>query len=108
MIRFSFILGFGACLFAGSAFGAEMPPEGRLCLSPAETREAILDNKLADPMSALRTAAAHARAEALRSRLCRWNEDFVYEITLLRRDGKVLHVFIKATDGSVVNARPNP
>jgi len=56
--------------------------------------------------AALPGAVAHA--DPLRSRLCRWNDEYVYEITLLRRDGKVMNVFIKAEDGSLVNARANP
>jgi uncharacterized membrane protein YkoI len=77
----------------------------RQCLNAAETREAVQEKKLTDPTAALKTAAAHARAEALRSRLCRWNDDYVYEITLLRRDGKVMHVNVRAADGQIAGAR---
>ena len=94
-------------LALGPAFGAEAAKQSPLCLNPAETREAISQHKFADPAAALRSAAAVAHAEPLRSRLCRWNDDFVYEITLLRRDGKVMRVFIKAADGSLVDARSN-
>ena len=90
------------------ALGAETPNRARHCLNPAETREAVARNKFTDPAAALRSAAAVAHADPLRSRLCRWNDDYVYEITLLRRDGKVMNVFIKAEDGSLVNARANP
>ena len=90
------------------ALGAETPNRARHCLNPAETREAVAKNKFTDPAAALRSAAAVAHADPLRSRLCRWNDDYVYEITLLRRDGKVMNVFIKAEDGSLVNARANP
>ena len=90
------------------ALGAETPNRARHCLNPAETREAVARNKFTDPAAALRSAAAVAHADPLRSRLCRWNDEYVYEITLLRRDGKVMNVFIKAEDGSLVNARANP
>lgn len=73
------------------------------CLTPAESREAVAQHNLARPGKAQREAAAHAQAEPLRSRLCRWNTEFVYDITLLRRDGKVTHVFVKAADGMIVN-----
>jgi uncharacterized membrane protein YkoI len=77
----------------------------RSCLDAAQTRAAVIDHHLTDPGRAQRTAAAHARAEALRARLCRWNDEYVYEITLLRRDGKVMHVNVRATDGSLAGPR---
>jgi hypothetical protein len=49
---------------------------------------------------ALRNAARSARAEPLVSRLCNWNEDWVYEMTLLPKNGNVTHLFINAADGS--------
>ncbi len=102
-----FVPAFVALLVVGPALGAEAPHLDRACLNPGDAREAVTNNRFTDPASALRSAAAIAHAEPLRSRLCRWNEDYVYEITLLRRDGKVLRVFIKAEDGSLVNGRSN-
>ncbi len=92
----------------GPSFGAEAAKPSSSCLNASETRAALDHNKFTDPAAALRSAAAVAHAEPLRSRLCRWNDDYVYEITLLRRDGKVMRVVIKAEDGSLVNARANP
>ena len=97
-----------ALLLCGPALGAEAGKPVRLCLNPGDTREALAKNKFTDPAAALRSAAAVAHADPLRSRLCRWNEDYVYEITLLRRDGKVMQVVIKADDGSLVTSRANP
>lgn len=75
----------------------------RVCLDAAEARQAIIDNKLASPVAAQKTAAAaHVGGEFLRSRLCRWNDDYVYEITLLPRDGHVTQVYIRAADGRIV------
>ena len=39
------------------------------------------------------------RAEALSTRLCRKGELLLYEIDLLRRDGRVLKVFVDAVSG---------
>ncbi len=75
------------------------------CLSAAETRESVSAHHLREPMALLREAAAQARAEPLGSRLCRWNEQLVYEMSLLRRDGRVLRVFIDAASGSRVKSR---
>jgi len=69
------------------------------CVAAAEARAAIVRHKLADPSSALRAMARRAQAEPLRSRLCRMEEQFVYEMALLRRDGKVVRVYVDAQDG---------
>jgi uncharacterized membrane protein YkoI len=103
-----FLAALAALTLGGSALGAETPHRSRQCLNAADAREVLARNTFTDPAAALRSAAAVAHADPLRSRLCRWNEDYVYEITLLRRDGKVMKVFIKAEDGSLVNARANP
>jgi uncharacterized membrane protein YkoI len=69
-----------------------------VCMTPAEARTAIARHKLANPLPALRSASRRAQAEPLRSRLCRIDERFVYEMTMLRRDGKVVRVFVDAQD----------
>jgi uncharacterized membrane protein YkoI len=78
---------------------------GRVCYSQAETRQEIAKNKLSDPLAALRTAARSARAEPLVSRLCKWKDQWVYEMTLLPKNGKVTRVFINAADGSTMPPR---
>ncbi|MDB5569059.1 MAG: hypothetical protein JWN93_242 [Hyphomicrobiales bacterium] len=75
------------------------------CLSAPDTRTAIQRHKLADPMATLREAGRKQKADPLRSRLCRWGEKFVYEIALLRRDGKVIRVFVDAADGLEVSVQ---
>jgi uncharacterized membrane protein YkoI len=77
----------------------------RVCLTAAETREAVISHRLIEPFNALKSARAEARAEPLTSRLCRWNDEFVYEITLLRRNGKVVRVFTNAADGKPMNPK---
>jgi hypothetical protein len=80
--------------------------QGRLrdCLNTPETAEMITREQLSSPALALRTASAHQRAEPLRLVLCRLDGDFVYQITLLRRDGKVLRSRVRARDGVLLNA----
>lgn len=89
--------------FAGAAHA--QAERKRVCLSAAETREAVAGHRLIDPSNALKSARAAARAELLASRLCRWNDEFVYEITLLKRNGKVVHVFMNAADGKAMNPK---
>ena len=79
--------------------GAIMFTAGVVCMAQSEARVAIARNKLASPLPALRALARRTQAEPLRSRLCRINERFVYEMTMLRRDGKVVRAFVDALDG---------
>jgi hypothetical protein len=77
--------------------------EARICYSAAETRTVISEHHLSDPLNLLRSAARQARAEPLASRLCKWGEDWVYEMTLLPRDGKVTRIYVNAVDGATVD-----
>ncbi len=88
-----------------SPVAAQAADARRACLSASETRESVSAHQLREPMALLREAAAQTRAEPLGARLCRWNEQFVYEMSLLRRDGRVVRVFVDAASGARVNAR---
>ena len=77
----------------------------RICYSPAETRERVVTQKLFEPFALMRKASAFAHAEALAGKLCHWNDLDIYEISLLRRDGRVIHVFVNAANGQIVGAR---
>ena len=81
-------------------------PRALACLPPSEARAVIARNKLANPLPALRSASRRAQAEPLRSRLCRVDERFVYEMTMLRRDGKVVRVFVDAQDARTLVSSP--
>jgi hypothetical protein len=81
---------------------ADGPARNRVCLSPAETRDAVAAHKLTEPFAALRSASRLVKADPLRSRLCRWDDEYVYEMTLLPKDGKVVVVFMDAAAGRVV------
>jgi len=73
------------------------------CLNAAETREAVRSRHLLEPFAALKFAAAQRRAEALSARLCRTGDDFIYEITLLHRDGRLVHVELEAGTGKIAS-----
>jgi uncharacterized membrane protein YkoI len=75
----------------------------RECLDPGKTLEAIAQHRLVRPGDALSTAAFANKAEALSARLCRWDNGFKYEITLLRRDGKVIRAYVDAASGLPVD-----
>jgi hypothetical protein len=80
------------------------PPGPRTCYSAAAARERVAEMKLHEPFALMRKASAFAHAEALAAKLCLWNDLDVYEITLLRPDGRVIHVFMDAASGQLVGA----
>jgi len=54
---------------------------------------------------ALKSAAAQFKAEALSAKLCHLDEEFVYEIALLHRDGRFVHVVMNAATGKFIGVR---
>ena len=86
-----------------SAAEAEARPVAAkpVCLKAAERREEIKARHLIEPFAALKFAAGQRKAEALSARLCHTGDDFFYEITLLHRDGRLVHVEMEATTGKV-------
>jgi len=92
-----------------SAQAAEAEPHAASvkpsCLNASDTREQVKAHKLLEPYAALKYAAQQRKAEALSARLCVSGDDFVYEITLLHRDGRLIHVQMEAGTGKVI-ARP--
>jgi len=101
-----------ACI-AMTSFGMQAAePEVRVaaakpvCLNAADTRDEVKAHKLLEPYTALKYAAQQRKAEALSARLCVSGDDFVYEITLLHRDGRLIHVQVDAGTGKPV-ARPS-
>jgi uncharacterized membrane protein YkoI len=99
-----FLLCCGTLLAFASAAHAQTEHK-RVCLTAAETRKAIAAHRLIEPFKVLKSARTQARAEPLTSRLCRWNDEFVYEITLLKRNGQVVHVFTNAVSGKAMNPK---
>ena len=70
-----------------------------VCIAESETREEIKAHHLLEPFVVLKSASSSLKAEALRARLCEIGDEFVYEITLLHRDGRVVHVVMSAATG---------
>jgi uncharacterized membrane protein YkoI len=92
--------------YLGSSTAARTEPEpDRVCFSTAEAREKIHAHGLLAPFRVMRSAASRSQAEAIGAKLCRWSEEFVYEISLLRRDGRVIHVFVNAKTGLVIGSK---
>ncbi len=82
---------------------AKESPPGLECFSVAQTRQKIAQHRLAEPFPLMRAESSANQADALSTRLCRIGELFLYEINLLRRDGRVIRVFVDAASG-----KPSP
>jgi len=78
-----------------------------VCLNAAETREEVKAHKLLEPFAALKFAAAQRKAEALSAKLCHTGDEYVYEITLLHRDGRLVHVEMDAGTGKLISRPPH-
>src|SRR5262245_38988223 len=93
-ICFVFVLVVGVLAF-DPADAAE-----RRCLNKEQQRAAIASGKAVALAVAVR--AVKRRGEVVRARLCEGGKGLVYMLTVLSRDGKVAHVTIDATSGSVL------
>jgi hypothetical protein len=102
------VLGLGVVCAAPRAAETGAPPAlaKPACLNAAETREELRARKLLEPFVALKVAAAEGKAEALSARLCHRGDDYIYEITLLHRDGRLVHVEMEAQSGELVSHAP--
>ena len=85
------------------ADGDSRPAGKKLCLSAAETREQIKAQHLREPFAALKFAAQHFKAEAISAKLCRIDDELVYEIALLHKDGKYFRAHVSAVTGKLVD-----
>jgi hypothetical protein len=100
----NFFLSLASALFiASSALAAEATLRP-ICLSSSETREEIAAHRLLEPFAALKSAAGIAKSEALSAKLCRLGEEFVYEIALLDRRGRLAHLVINAATGKLISS----
>ena len=98
----------GAATLAHSAEADGRVSAKPVCLPSGETQEEIKAHRLLEPFAVLKSAQTQFKAEALSTKLCRVSEEFVYEIKLLRRDGRVLqilYVVMNATTGKFIEMR---
>jgi len=92
-----------ACSLAAEA---ETHPAAKpACVPASDTQEEIKAHHLLEPFPVLKSAAAQFKAEALSAKLCRIGDEFVYEIALLHRDGRFIHVVMNAATGKFIEVR---
>ena len=70
-----------------------------VCFSAREMNDRVSRLRLHNPLLAMQSNARRLRAEPLRTRLCRTGNRLVYELSLIRRDGKVMQVYLNAQSG---------
>jgi hypothetical protein len=87
-----------ACLIPIASVNAEAP-HVRACVSPGQARDILITQRLVAPFRAFGEAMRSGDGEVVGLQLCRLNEDFVYDVTLLRRDGRVVHFLVNARNG---------
>ncbi len=88
------------------SFAKEGPQLQLECFSVAQTRREIAQHKLADPFPSMQAASTLAQAEPLSARLCRSGDLFLYEISLLSKDGRIVRTLVDAVSGKPHPARP--
>lgn len=103
-----FIVGFAMACLASSSAAFSMPEPERVCFSTAEAREKISAHGLHEPFRVMRTAASRLQAQAIGVKLCRQQDNLVYELSLLRHDGRLLHISVDAKTGQPVGSKNEP
>ncbi|WP_050996512.1 PepSY domain-containing protein [Chelatococcus sp. GW1] len=88
----------GLASFEAAAQGA--------CLSPDETRAAVAQGGVVAPQQAVSAARdAASGGEVVRAELCRQGGGYVYRISVLRRDGRVMRIVVDGGSGRVLEGR---
>ena len=83
---------------------ASGPAQG-VCLSSEQMREAIFAGHAVPATAATRAARDASAGDVVRVRLCRENDNLIYRVTMLQRDGRVGHVTIDGSSGKVSDVR---
>lgn len=101
------VAAFGAAALAAAAPArAQDRPQESLkespaieCFSTAQTRERIIARKLAEPFASMQAASRHIQGEPIAARLCRVEDDFIYEVSLLQTNGRIVKFLVDAASG---------
>jgi uncharacterized membrane protein YkoI len=69
------------------------------CFSTAETRDHIAHRKLVEPFALMQSAGRETDGDPIAARLCHIGDLFIYEISLLRPDGRIVRILVDAVSG---------
>jgi uncharacterized membrane protein YkoI len=94
-----------AGVFALATIAPTFGADAGYCLNRVEVRAAVVSAKAVKLTVAVRAAKARLGGEVLRVKLCEGANGLVYLLTVLRRDGKVVHVTVDAATGQLVAGR---
>jgi uncharacterized membrane protein YkoI len=98
-----------ACALALVLIAAVEPAaaaESGACLTPEQRRAAVATHRAIPLARAVHEVRSRAvGAEIVRAHLCYRGEDLVYVLTVLARDGKVIHASVNAASGAIVVER---
>ena len=105
------IMTFANCLSAVAvmvvaAFMAGPVAAKQECPSAKESREMVVASHLLEPLQVMKNLTSLSRSEPVSIKLCRWDSVYIYDVTLLHKDGKLLRVFVDAISGKTVNPKP--
>ena len=78
-----------------------------ICFSAREMSDRVARLRLVNPLITMQANARRLRADPLRTRLCRSGTRLIYELSLIRRDGKVAKVYVNAQNGRVMASPRN-
>ncbi len=81
--------------------GASERPQA--CYTAREMSDRVARLRLSNPLIAMQSNARRLRADPLRTRLCRSGGRLIYELSLIRRDGKVLRIHVNAQNGRTIS-----
>ncbi|GIL02794.1 MAG: hypothetical protein BroJett030_26930 [Alphaproteobacteria bacterium] len=96
------LLAFATVLTATILWHEPAAADDRACLSQDQRRAAIQGRKAVPLGRAIRAAKARQAGDVLDARLCRQDKRLVYVLTVLARDGKVVHLRVDAGSGAFI------
>jgi uncharacterized membrane protein YkoI len=95
-----------ALLGALSNTRAEIAIYAQPCLSAREMQEVVSTDRVLKPALAIAAARRSVpNSEMLRASMCRDQDVLIYVISVLRKDGRVVHVLIDARSGKVTDVK---
>jgi uncharacterized membrane protein YkoI len=76
-----------------------------VCLNQKERRSLVDSGAVMRLAAAMRGVRGHVAGTLIRARLCHRGDGFVYVLTVLAHDGKVIRVVVDAVKGTLVGER---
>jgi uncharacterized membrane protein YkoI len=97
----SFLIGVALLLSVGDS-RAELRITSRPCFSQRQMQDVVSTNRVVAPALAVGAARrAVPGADMLRAMLCSDGDVYLYVISVLRKDGRVVHVVVDGPSGKV-------